>query len=187
MKIGIVSDTHGCAATWREVYSRYFADAELIIHAGDVLYHGPRNAIPAEYDPKSLAEELNACPVPLIIACGNCDAEVDSLVLDTPVQAPYAYILRDNLRIIVNHGQHLDDVTKWEMARRMKAGLIITGHTHTAALEKRDGIIWLNPGSPAMSKREDKRGTVGIIDDGRVMILDAGTGEVVIAEYINEK
>jgi len=181
MKVGIVSDTHGCAATWRDVYSRYFADAELIIHAGDILYHGPRNSIPAEYDPKLLAEELNVCPVPLIMACGNCDAEIDGMVLDMPVQAPYAYIMRDNLRIIVNHGHHLeDDEDKWKMAQKMKAGLIITGHTHIAALEKRDGIIRLNPGSPsaAMSKREDKRGTIGIIENGRVEILDVQTGEI---------
>lgn len=182
MKIGIISDTHGCVETWREVYSRYFADADLIIHAGDVLYHGPRNTIPAEYNPKALAEELNACPVPIIAACGNCDAEVDGMVLAFPVQAPYAYVFADGRRIVVDHGHHLDDSSKWETAKRMKAAVLITGHTHLAGLEKRDGIIWLNPGSPGMTKRQDGRGTVARITGDRVEILDVKTGEILSQE-----
>jgi uncharacterized protein len=184
MKIGIISDTHGCVATWREVYSRYFSDADLILHAGDVLYHGPRNAIPAEYDPKSLAEELNRCPVPIIAACGNCDAEVDAMVLDMPVQAPYAYVFADGRRIVINHGHNFDDAAKWTTAERMKAAVLITGHTHVAVLEKRDGIIWLNPGSPAMTKRPDGRGTIARIIGDRAEILDVKTGEVLLQEEL---
>ncbi|MDR3589794.1 MAG: phosphodiesterase [Negativicutes bacterium] len=179
MKIGVISDTHGCVKTWREVFSRHFSDADLILHAGDVLYHGPRNAIPAEYDPKALVEELNGCPVPMIIACGNCDAEVDAMVLNTPIQAPYAYVFADGRRIVMNHGHHLDEKARWETAGRMKAALLITGHTHEAALEKRDGIVWLNPGSPAMTKRPDGRGTIGIIEAGKIEIVDVQTGEVI--------
>jgi uncharacterized protein len=184
MKFGIISDTHGCVKTWRKIYSRYFSDADLILHAGDILYHGPRNAIPAEYDPKGLAEELNRCPLPIIAACGNCDAEGDAMVLNTPVQAPYAYVFADGRRIVINHGHHLDGNAKWEAAKQLKATVLITGHTHVAALEKRDGVVWLNPGSPvkAMSKDEDKRGTIGIIDDGRATIIDVSTGEVLAAE-----
>ena len=70
MKIGIVSDTHGCVHTWRRVFS-FLQDADLILHAGDVLYHGPRNTIPAEYQPAELVKELNSCPVPLVFAAGN--------------------------------------------------------------------------------------------------------------------
>lgn len=186
MKIGIISDTHGGVETWRAVFSRYFCDADLIIHAGDVLYHGPRNAIPAEYNPRELAEELNRCPVPIVIACGNCDAEVDGMVLKMPVEAPYAHVVVDGLRIVVNHGHHLDDVSKWDVAKALHAKILITGHSHLAALVKQDGIIWLNPGSPgqALSKREDKIGTIGIIADGRAMILSVDTGDVLAVEDI---
>lgn len=184
VKIGVISDTHGCVATWRKIYARYFQDAELIIHGGDVLYHGPRNSIPEEYNPKELAEELNNCPIPLVVACGNCDAEVDGMVLSTPIQAPYAYVLRDSTRIVVNHGHKLSADEKWEMAARMKADIFITGHSHVAVLEKRNGIIQLNPGSAAMSKREDRHGTVAWIVNGKVEIIDIVTDSVIAREEL---
>lgn len=184
MKIGIVSDTHGYVDTWKQLFSRYFADADLIIHAGDVLYHGPRNKIPGEYDPMALAEEINNCRVPVIIACGNCDAEIDSMVIEFPVQAPYAYLVVNGLRIVVNHGHHLDDHSQYEMAVRMKAGLFITGHTHLARLEKRGNIVLLNPGSPAMSKRDDKRGTIALLQDNCLEILAVNSGEILARQQL---
>ncbi len=184
MKIGVVSDTHGCVETWREVYRRYFAGCDFIIHAGDVLYHGPRNPIPAEYDPKALAEELNACPQPVIIAAGNCDAEVDGLVLAMPVQAPYAYVFASGRRIVVHHGQGLDEAGRWTMAKRLGATVLITGHTHVPELAKRDGVVLLNPGSPAMAKRPDGHGTVARIDGGKIEIIDIVTDEVIAREEL---
>lgn len=184
MKIGIISDTHGCAATWRQVFGKYFSDAGLIIHGGDVLYHGPRNSIPAEYDPPALAAALNACPVPILAARGNCDAEVDGMVLDMPVQAPYAYAVIDGLRILVNHGHTLEEAAARQMARKMKASVLVLGHTHVAKLEKKDGVIVVNPGSPAMSKRADGRGTIARLDGGAIEILDIATGEVLAREDI---
>ncbi len=186
MKIGVISDTHGCAETWLKVYEKFFADADFIIHAGDVLYHGPRNSIPAEYNPRELAELLNNSPVPLIIACGNCDAEVDSMVLELPVQAPYCHIMVNSCRIIVNHGHLLTKAEQYKTAARYKAALFITGHTHIAKLERQDGVIFLNPGSPGMSKREDGRGTIALITRSKVEVLDAATGEVILAETLTE-
>jgi len=185
VKIGIISDTHGCIETWQTVYDKYFHDVDLIIHAGDVLYHGPRNTIPDEYNPKLLAEALNNCPVPLIIACGNCDAEVDSMVLNLPVESPYCHIILDKLRIIVNHGHKLTADSKLEMAARFKASLFVTGHTHIATLEKINGTIFLNPGSPAMSKRSDNRGTVAKLSGQTVEVIDIATGEIVLSETLD--
>ncbi len=184
MKIGVVSDTHGCVETWRTIYRRYFADCDLIIHAGDVLYHGPRNPIPAEYNPKELSEELNACPVPVVVAAGNCDAEVDGMVLAMPVQAPYAYVFADGRRIVVHHGQSLDEAGRWAMAERLGAAVLVTGHTHVAELAKRDGRVLLNPGSPAMSKSPDRHGTVARIDGGIIEIIDIVTDEVIAREEL---
>lgn len=184
MKIGVISDTHGCAQTWRKVFDRYFAGCDFIIHAGDVLYHGPRNPIPAEYDPKALAEALNACPVPVVIATGNCDAEVDGLLLAMPVQAPYAHVFADGLRIVVNHGHNLDEAKLWATAAQLKADIFITGHSHLPALVKRAGIVWLNPGSPAMSKRTDGHGTVARIADGIIEIIDTATDQVIFREEL---
>ncbi|WP_094602722.1 Phosphodiesterase YfcE [Sporomusa silvacetica DSM 10669] len=184
MKIGIISDTHGCLETWEKVFNAYFQDSDLIIHAGDVLYHGPRNAIPAEYNPKQLAEVLNNCPVPIVTACGNCDAEVDSMVLKLPIQSPYSYLLLNGLRIVVTHGHNLTDEAKRELAERLKANIFITGHTHIATMEKLAGIIYLNPGSPGMTKRPDGRGTIAWINDNKVEILEIATGQPLISEVL---
>ena len=184
MKIGIVSDTHGCAATWRKIYNRYFCDMDVIIHAGDVLYHGPRNVIPDEYDPKALAEELNNCPIPIVAACGNCDAEVDGMVLNIPIQSPYTYLRLENVSVLVNHGHNLSDDAKHALAEKMRVSLFVTGHTHVAALTKQNGCIFLNPGSPAMSKRPDGVGTIARMIGSRIEVLDIESGKVLLAEEL---
>jgi len=184
MKIGIISDTHGCAATWEKVYHQYFSECELIIHAGDILYHGPRNDIPAEYHPKQLATALNACKIPIIVAAGNCDADVDGMVLTMPIQSPYAYIMLEGMPIVVNHGHTLTEQTKQEMAVKFKAALFITGHTHIPVLEKINGIVYLNPGSPAMSKATDGRGTIARLVNHTIEVLDVETGKVLMSEQL---
>ncbi|SDD41867.1 phosphodiesterase [Sporomusa acidovorans] len=184
MKIGIISDTHGCLDTWKHVFDTYFQGTDLIIHAGDVLYHGPRNAIPAEYNPKQLAEVLNNCPIPIITACGNCDAEVDSIVLNLPILSPYTYLMLNGLRIVVTHGHNLTEDAKQELAQRLKANIFITGHTHIAALAKHNETIYLNPGSPGMSKRPDGCGTVAWINDNKIEILDIATGQPLFSEVL---
>lgn len=184
MNIGIISDTHGCARTWEKVYRRYFTGCELIIHAGDILYHGPRNDIPAEYNPKQLAEVLNACEIPIVVAQGNCDSQVDGMVLTMPIQSPYAYVMMEGLSIVVNHGHELTEETKREMAKKFKANLFITGHTHVPVLEKHNGIIYLNPGSPAMSKSMDKRGTIARLVNRIIEVVDIETGKVLMSETI---
>jgi putative phosphoesterase len=181
MKLGIVSDTHGCAATWQKIFAEYFSDADIILHAGDVLYHGPRNSIPAEYNPKKLIEALNNSPVPLVISAGNCDAEVDSMVLDIPIQAPYAYLVYDKLRIIVNHGHKLLEEEKLTLAKQFKADIFVTGHTHIPVLERKDNIIFINPGSPAMSKQDNKHGTIAMITDSTIELIDIQTGLIIKA------
>ena len=82
MKIGIISDTHGCHERFSLAFDKYFKDADMIIHAGDVLYHGPRNPMLSNYNPAKLAEKLNSCSMPVVICRGNCDSEVDQMVLD---------------------------------------------------------------------------------------------------------
>ncbi|MBP2635633.1 MAG: yfcE 2 [Firmicutes bacterium] len=184
MKIGIISDTHGCLDTWNKVFATYFHDADLIIHAGDVLYHGPRNVIPAEYNPKQLAEVLNNCPVPIVTACGNCDAEVDGMVLNLPIQSPYTYLLLNGLRVVVTHGHNLTEEAKQELAQRLKADIFITGHTHIAVLEKHNNTIYVNPGSPGMTKRPDGKNTIAWINDNKVEIIEIVTGQPLQSEVL---
>lgn len=186
MKIGVISDTHGCFTTWEKIYNQYLYDADFIIHAGDVLYHGPRNPVLPEYNPAQLAEALNGCPVPFIVAAGNCDSEVDSMVLDIPVQSPYSYAVVNGLRILVTHGQNQTEEQLFTLAQKVKTELIITGHTHIAVLKQQNGIIHLNPGSPVsgLSKRADQHGTLALVADRKISVIDIDAGKIIMEESI---
>ena len=92
MKFGIISDTHGHELAWADAVSKFFGGAEMILHAGDVLYHGPRNPRKTDYNPAGLVERINTSNVPVVIARGNCDSSVDESCLDVPICAPYAFV-----------------------------------------------------------------------------------------------
>lgn len=175
MRLGIVSDTHGDVRVWKELLSGPLAGVDLICHAGDLLYHGPRNPFPAGYDPEKLAAEINACPIPVFIARGNCDAEVDQLLLELPIQSPYVYLSVEGLRVLVNHGDTTTIEQKWELARRYGVHLFVFGHTHEPFLEHQGGTTLLNPGSPALPKG-DGTPTVAVVGREGVRILDVRTG-----------
>ena len=177
MKIGIVSDTHGCVESWRKTFS-YLSDAEVILHAGDVLYHGPRNNIPQEYQPAELVKELNSCTVPLVFAAGNCDAEVDGMVLEAPLQNPFAFVQWEGLRILLSHGHRQSVAEKEELAKKYKVQLFIEGHTHLPVLEKKGDCVFLNPGSTCMPKTADKRATFAVLEEGTISICYVDTGEI---------
>lgn len=178
MKIGIISDTHGHAGRFELAVSKFFKDADMILHAGDVLYHGPRNKMLGDYNPANLADMINNSKIPFVIAKGNCDSEVDQMVINTPIEAPFAHVNVDGLKIVVTHG-HLaeDDEAKDEMAAHLKADVFITGHIHQTVLEKRGNTVFINPGSPSLSKRADGRSTVAVLENNTVKIYDIDTGE----------
>ena len=178
MKLGIISDLHGHEMAWQNACDKFFGGADLILCAGDVLYHGPRNPMKADYNPMGLATRINSSEIPVIIAKGNCDSDVDASCLEVPIQAPYAYVVYEGLCIIVTHGDAvMTDEAKDQMAQHLKADLFISGHIHTTVLEKRGKTVFLNPGSAALSKREDGRNTCAVLEDGVITIYDIATGE----------
>lgn len=178
MKIGIISDTHGHEMAWANACERFFKGADLILHAGDVLYHGPRNPMKADYNPAGLVARINSCDIPVVIAKGNCDSSVDASCIDLPIEAPYAYVVWEGLRIIVTHGDAvMTDAEKDALARHLRADLFISGHIHTTVLEKRGQTVFLNPGSAALSKREDGKNTIAVLEDGVIRILELATGD----------
>lgn len=182
MKIGVISDTHGYIDRVALAMEKFFADADCILHAGDVLYHGPNNPNYKgdDYNPKALANLINASKIPFVIARGNGDSEVDQLVLQVPIQAPYAYAFAGGKRIVINHGHLLPtDADKDSTAAHLHADIFISGHVHTTVLERRGDTIFLNPGtvSPYLSNRADKRTSIALITDDKIQIFDLDSGD----------
>jgi uncharacterized protein len=177
MKIGIVSDTHGSITAWQKAFS-LLNDSQLIIHCGDVLYHGPRNPLPDGYQPQELVTALNAMTIPMVYSKGNCDAEVDQMLLEYPIEAPYVHLVIDGIRILVHHGHQFDGETVPAKLLRDNR-LIISGHTHLPGIHQKDLTVFLNPGSPALPKNSPKVPTVAQIIDRRIEILNLVDGSVV--------
>ncbi|MDA8212622.1 MAG: phosphodiesterase [Clostridia bacterium] len=184
MKIGIISDTHGDLATWQKVMAEYFIDVDYIIHAGDVLYHGPRNPLVPGYNPAGLAEAINGSSIPVVIARGNCDANVDQLVLDFPLQAPYALIRENSLTVLVNHGDGLSREAMVKQAHTYRVDIFISGHTHEPLLEIEDGVILLNPGSCALPKG-DGTPTVALLENKKISLININTGAELAAVVLS--
>jgi len=195
LKIGVISDTHGDAASWRRIMEGVFRDVELIVHAGDILYHGPRNPLVEGYDPRELAGRINSCPVPVLFARGNCDAPVDQLMLNYPIQAPYLFLQVGDLRIMAHHGDGLDHAEMMRLARLYHAGVFISGHTHVPALGNGRDVeaVFLNPGSPSLPKG-DSRPTAALMEceEGSLKIKiihidDGSTGEQLAMGWVKGK
>lgn len=177
MKFGVISDTHGSLTAWQNAYNSCFHNVDTIIHCGDVLYHGPRNQLPKGYDPQGLTKQLRKISQPIIFARGNCDAEIDQLILGYPLESSYAHIFTPSLKILVAHGHHWDPEQPPSNISK-SYNLIISGHTHLPILKRKSDRILLNPGSPALPKNDPPVPTVAIIDENQIRILNAITGSV---------
>ena len=150
MKWLIASDIHGsaeCCGKLIDSYKKEKAD-RLLLH-GDLLYHGPRNGLPDNYGPKSVIEQLNALKDEILCVRGNCDADVDGVVLQFPIKADYAYICENGLEIFATHGHFFGCDNPPPLVR---GEILLCGHTHVSALEEKDGFIYMNPGSVSLPK-----------------------------------
>lgn len=151
MKILFASDLHGSQAACEKVFECFAREkADRLILLGDLLYFGPRNDYPEQYNAKAVIGLLNDFrPVPLCVR-GNCDSEVDQMVLHFPIMADYALLpLPGNRMAFLTHGHlfHLDALPPHQLG-----DVLIHGHTHIPAVETRGDITYLNPGSVAMPK-----------------------------------
>lgn len=176
MRIGIVSDTHGDVLAWQKAVN-IFGQVDLVLHAGDVLYHGPRNRIPEGYNPGKLAESINDFKAPVLIAKGNCDADVDQLLIKTPLAQPYLFTMLNNKRILVHHGHNLLGERLEELVAGWKIDLCISGHTHIAVSTKINGCIFFNPGSCALPKGGGVA-SVGLWEDNTLKLIDINTNSI---------
>lgn len=151
MKLIIASDIHGdysAARSLIDIVKKEKADKLIIL--GDILYHGPRNDLPSGYEPKAVIALLNQYKDIVIAVRGNCDAEVDQMVLDFSIMTESRYIEADGIRMFATHGH----VYNQENPPRLSRGeVLIHGHTHIPKCESfGDGNYCLNPGSIAIPK-----------------------------------
>ena len=156
MKILIASDIHGSAKYCRALLDRCEKEnAGRLLLLGDLLYHGPRNDLPEEYEPKQVIGMLNALKEEIFCVRGNCEAEVDQMVFSFPVLADYALMPLGDRMVFITHGH----VYHKENLPPMKAGdILLHGHTHVPACEETGGIVYMNPGSVSIPKNGTSRG-----------------------------
>lgn len=176
MKLMIASDLHGSAYYCRKMidaYNREHADRLLLL--GDILYHGPRNDLPKDYAPKEVITMLNPLKNELLCVRGNCDTEVDQMVLDFPILADYCFLSIDDHNILATHGHiyHPNHLPP------MKEGdILLTGHTHIPANREIGNYTYMNPGSVSIPKDGSAHGYM--IYDGDFLWKDLDGNKLVI-------
>ena len=152
----IASDIHGdyeCAKALAERYEASGADRLILL--GDLLYHGPRNDLPAGYAPKKVISLLNEMKKEILTVRGNCDTEVDQMVLEFPILADYAYLSVDGRSIFATHGHTYN----LKNLPALRAGeILLHGHTHVPTVEAfGDNNLYINPGSTSIPKENSPK------------------------------
>ena len=169
MKYMIASDIHGSAYYCGLLLDEYRkSGASRLILLGDILYHGPRNDLPRDYDPKTVISMLNGIKDQIYSVRGNCDTEVDQMVLEFPVLADYGLLVVNGLTIYLTHGHiyHKDHLPPVQ-----KGDILLHGHTHILTAEREGDITILNPGSVSIPKGGNPP-TYGILEEQVFRILD---------------
>ncbi|HEY1844804.1 MAG TPA: phosphodiesterase [Buttiauxella sp.] len=178
MKLMFASDIHGSLPATEKVLAIFArSGAQWLVLLGDLLNHGPRNALPEGYNPAAVAEKLNAVADKIIAVRGNCDSEVDQMLLHFPITAPYAHILLPDSRLFVTHGHLYNPEKTPPLAPH---DVLIFGHTHLPVAQKHEGHYFFNPGSASIPKGGFEA-SYGMLNDG-VLTVHALESEGVIAQ-----
>lgn len=173
MKYMVASDIHGSEYYCRKMLEAWEkSGAERLILLGDILYHGPRNDLPKDYAPKQVIAMLNEKKDRIYAVRGNCDTEVDQMVLEFPIMADYAMFCGDRVSIYATHGHIFNEDN---LPPLMDGDVLLHGHTHLLRADKaetEDGrnIIILNPGSVSIPKGGNPH-TYAVLEDGVFRIM----------------
>nr|WP_153879815.1 phosphodiesterase [Citrobacter freundii] len=182
MKLMFASDIHGSLPATERVLELFAqSGARWLVILGDILNHGPRNALPQGYAPAQVADRLNALASRIIAVRGNCDSEVDQMLLHFPITAPWQQVLMDNQRLFLTHG-HLYGP---ENLPELNAGdVLIYGHTHLPVAETRGDIYHFNPGSVSIPKG-GFTASYGILDDNVLSVMALNDQSIIAQIEIN--
>ncbi len=153
MNLMIASDIHGSAYYCEKMLEAFnWEKADRLLILGDILYHGPRNDLPLEYEPKKVIVMLNACKERIFCVRGNCDTEVDQMVLEFPILADYCLLTAGDRLLYATHGHHYTVVSPPPM---QTGDILLHGHTHIPAWEPfGNNNLYLNPGSVSIPKAD---------------------------------
>ena len=174
MKLMIASDLHGSAYYTTELLRRFEEERpDRLILLGDILYHGPRNDLPRGYAPKQVIEMLNPLAGKILCVRGNCDCEVDQMVLKFPVLAEYGALFLGGRTVYLTHGHVVNTKNPLPFA---DGDILLHGHTHVPVCEQHENYWYLNPGSVSIPKQDTKHSYM-IYDDGKFRWRDLMTGE----------
>ena len=174
MKFVIASDIHG-SAFWCGKLVEWIEkeQPDRILLLGDLLYHGPRNDLPKGYAPKQVIPMLSKYQDRIVAVRGNCEAEVDQMVLPFPCMAEYTQLLVDGITFYLTHGHH---ASPDQLPALAPGSVFLSGHTHVKMDEMRNGIRCINPGSVSIPK--DGSHSVLVWENGvlRTVILEDADG-----------
>ncbi|WP_058484869.1 phosphodiesterase [Defluviitalea phaphyphila] len=169
MKLFFMSDIHGSAYYAKKGLELFKKEnADYIIILGDELYHGPRNPLPKDYNPKEVINLFNEFSDKIIAIRGNCDGEVDDMVLNYPIMSTYSTILYDKKRLFLTHGHIYNEDNLPSLS---KGDVFIYGHIHIPIAKKEGDIFIINPGSISLPK-ENNPNSYGILEKDIFKIKD---------------
>lgn len=169
MKWLIASDLHGSAHYTRQLLDAFEKEqADRLLLLGDILYHGPRNDLPEEYAPKAVIAMLSERKDRILCVRGNCDTEVDQMVLPFPILADYAILPVGNRLMYCTHGHVYNGAHLPPLA---KGDILLHGHTHVPLCEVREDVTILNPGSVSIPKENSWHGYM-TLEDGVLRWMD---------------
>lgn len=152
----IASDIHGSAKYCRQLLQCFDKEnSHKLILLGDILYHGPRNDLPEQYEPKKVIEMLNSYKEKIMCIQGNCDTQVDQMVLEFPILTQTLCLYVDGHYIYASHG-HIENPENPPFLTH--DDILLNGHTHVAKVKQYENFLYVNPGSVSIPKENTNRG-----------------------------
>jgi len=164
MKLMIASDIHGSAFYCEKLLDAFKREnPDMLLLLGDVLYHGPRNDLPEYYAPKKVIDLLNPLKDYILCVRGNCDTEVDQMVLDFPVLADYCILCDGDVTMYATHGHNYNEQ---KLPPISNGTVLLNGHTHVPKCTEHEGYVYINPGSVSIPK-ENSEHSYMIYENGK--------------------
>ncbi|NGZ14013.1 phosphodiesterase [Vibrio aestuarianus] len=181
MKLFFASDLHGSLPATEAMLALFEqSDAQTLVLLGDILNHGPRNPIPEGYNPVAVAERLNKYADSIVAVRGNCDSEVDQMLLKFPMMMDYAWVLLESgVRFFITHG-HLYNAQQMPLLKN--GDVLIHGHTHIPTAEPLNQVFIMNPGSVTFP-RNNFPPSYAIYSEGLFQVLGLN-GELIVKNSI---